>query len=85
MLHRQFESELVHLEYVVPCLVSDSPLGLNYWRQRITSLRAHQQLLPDGAVRVARLIKAFDKLERLPDAALFPLEFPGFRGESIAN
>lgn len=66
MLHRQFESELMHLEYIIPSLAPGSPLGLTYWRRRITSLRAHQRLLPDGAIRLARLITLFEKIERLP-------------------
>jgi hypothetical protein len=65
MLHTQFEDELAHLEYVVPLLAPDSPLGLRYWRRRIVSLSAHQRLLSDGGTRVARLLMLFDEIERL--------------------
>jgi hypothetical protein len=64
MLHNQFEDELAHLEYVIPLLASDSPLGLRYWRRRITSLCAHQRLLSDGKTRVDRLLMLFDEIER---------------------
>jgi hypothetical protein len=65
MLHHQFEAELAHLEYVIPLLESDSPpLGLRYWRRRITSLSVHQRLLSDGKTRVARLLMLFDEIER---------------------
>jgi hypothetical protein len=64
MLHKQFEDELAHLEYVIPLLAPDSPLGLRYWRRRITSLSAHQRLLSDGKTRVARLLMLFDEIER---------------------
>jgi hypothetical protein len=64
MPHNQFEGELAHLEYVIPLLAPDSPLGLRYWRRRITSLYAHQCLLSDGKTRVARLLMLFDEIER---------------------
>jgi hypothetical protein len=64
MLHNQFEDELAYLYYFVPLLAPDSPLGLRYWRRRITSLSAHQRLLSDGRARVARLLMLFDKIER---------------------
>ncbi|MFC0572220.1 hypothetical protein [Paraburkholderia solisilvae] len=65
MLHNQFEDELAHLEYVVPLLAPDIPLGLRYWHRRIISLSAHQRLLSDGKTRVARLLMLFDEIERL--------------------
>jgi hypothetical protein len=64
MLHNQFEDELTHLEYVIPLLVPDSPLGLPYWRRRIVSLSAHQRLLSDGKIRVDRLLMLVDEIGR---------------------
>jgi hypothetical protein len=66
MLHTQFEDELTHLEQIVPFLVPSSPLGIPYWRRRVTSLSAHQRLLADGKTRVTRLLKLFDEIGRLP-------------------
>jgi hypothetical protein len=64
MLHNQFESELTHLEHIVPFLAPGSALGLPYWRHRLISLSAHQRLLPDGKTRVTRLLTLFDGIER---------------------
>lgn len=66
MRHNQFENELMHLEQIVPFLAPGSPLGLSYWRLRVTSLSVHQRLLPDGKTRVTRLLRLFDEIERLP-------------------
>jgi hypothetical protein len=66
MLHNQFEDDLMHLELIVPFLAPGSPLGLSYWRSRVTSLSAHQRLLPDGKARVTRLLMLFDAIERFP-------------------
>ncbi|WP_367842362.1 hypothetical protein [Paraburkholderia sp. DGU8] len=64
MLHHQFEDELKHLEQITPRLVRGSPLGIRYWRRRVTALSMHQRLVPDGASRVTRLLGLFDQLER---------------------
>ncbi|MGF6902189.1 hypothetical protein P3T22_003466 [Paraburkholderia sp. GAS348] len=64
MLHHQFEEDLTHLERIIPLLIPGSPLGLSYWRRRITSLSTHQRLVPDGRTRVSRLLRLFDKIER---------------------
>jgi hypothetical protein len=63
MLHNQFEDDLIHLEQIVPLLASGSPLGLSYWRRRIASLSAHQDVLPKGKTRVIRLFRLSSKLE----------------------
>lgn len=59
-----FAKDLAHLEYVLPLLELGNPLPLPYWRQRVTALEAQQALLPDGAKRVARLLKLFNEFER---------------------
>jgi hypothetical protein len=59
----QFEKDLTHLEQVIPLLVRGNALGLPYWRRRITSLSMHQDLIPDGIKRVARLVRLFDQIE----------------------
>jgi hypothetical protein len=59
-----FASDLAHLEYVLPRLRRGNPLSLTYWRRRVTALEAQQTLLPDGAKRVARLLKLFNEFER---------------------
>ena len=64
MLHYQFEDELNHLEQITPRLVCGSPLGISYWRHRVTALSVHQRLVPDGASRVTRLLGLFDQIER---------------------
>lgn len=64
MLHSQFESELTHLEHIVPFLAPGSALGLPYWRHRLVLLSAHQRVLPDGKTRVTRLLTLFDGIER---------------------
>lgn len=66
MLHNQFEDDLTHLEQIVPFLAAGSPLGLSYWRRRVTSLSAHQRLIPDGKTRVTRLLLLFDSIEQFP-------------------
>ena len=73
MLHNQFEDDLKHLEQIVPLLASGSPLGLPYWRRRIASLSAHQDLLPNGKSRVTRLLQLFNSNDsRRNSRALFP-------------
>jgi hypothetical protein len=64
MLHYQFENELKHLEQITSRLVRGSPLGIPYWRRRVTALSMHQRLVPDGASRVTRLLRLFDQIER---------------------
>lgn len=63
MLHYQFEDELKHLEQISSRLVRGSPLGIPYWRRRVTALSMHQRLLPDGASRVTRLLGLSDQIE----------------------
>jgi len=62
--HQQLEDDLAHLERIVPQLVTDSPLGLVYWRGRIEALEAVQALLPDAARRVARLLIMFNRIDK---------------------
>jgi hypothetical protein len=64
MLPYQFEDELRHLEQITPRLGRGSPLGIPYWRRRVTALSMHQCLVPDGASRVTRLLGLFDQIER---------------------
>lgn len=60
----QFESELAHLERVVPLLAAGgNPLGLPYWRSRITALSRHKSLVPEGRSRLTRLVRLFDEIE----------------------
>ena len=56
--------DLAHLEYVLPLLDRGNPLSLAYWRQRVAALETQQALLPDGARRVARLLKLVNEFER---------------------
>lgn len=56
MSYLQFAQELKHLEYIVPSLTRDSPLGLVYWRGRVASLSIHRDLTRDEIPRVTRLI-----------------------------
>ena len=58
-----FEMDLAHLERIVPQLVATSPLGLEYWRGRITSLKSMQGLDPDCIKRAARLLRLVDQIE----------------------
>jgi hypothetical protein len=60
----EFANDLAHLEYVLPLLERGNPLSLAYWRQRVAALETQQALLPDGARRVARLLKLFNEFER---------------------
>lgn len=62
MSHRQFESELVHLELVVRLLVAQPPLGLPYWRSRIVALASHERS-PAESKRVGRLLTLLDAIE----------------------
>ena len=64
MLHQQFENDLRHLERIIPLLPWGNPLPLSYWRDRLTTLSLDQRLVPDGAVRVARLLYLFDGIEQ---------------------
>jgi hypothetical protein len=58
-----FEMDLAHLERIVPQLVATSPLGLEYWRGRITSLKSMQELDPNCIKRVTRLLRLVDQIE----------------------
>ncbi|MGF6722926.1 hypothetical protein P3T43_002278 [Paraburkholderia sp. GAS41] len=60
----EFAKDLAHLEYVLPLLDRGNPLSLAYWRQRVAALETQQALLPDGARRVARLLKLVNEFER---------------------
>jgi hypothetical protein len=60
----EFAKDLAHLEYVLPLLERGNPLSLPYWRKRVAALETQQALLPDGARRVARLLKLFNEFER---------------------
>jgi hypothetical protein len=64
MSRDQFETDLTHLEQIIPLLVRGNPLALSYWRRRISSLSTHQGLLRDGNRRVTRLLNVFDEVER---------------------
>jgi hypothetical protein len=64
MSRHQFETDLTHLEQIIPLLVGGNPLALSYWRRRISSLSTQQGLLPDGKRRVIRLLDVFDEVER---------------------
>jgi len=58
-----FSKDLSHLEYVLPLLERSSPFSLAYWRSRVTSLVAQQDLLPDGTRRVTRLLRLLNEIE----------------------
>ncbi|MGF6780169.1 hypothetical protein P3T21_005398 [Paraburkholderia sp. GAS334] len=58
-----FEKDLAHLERIVPQLVATSPLGLEYWRDRIISLKSMQELNPHCIKRVTRLLRLVDQIE----------------------
>ncbi|POR53649.1 hypothetical protein B0G62_103221 [Paraburkholderia eburnea] len=64
MQHYQFEEDLTHLEQIIPQLIKGNPLGLSYWRRRVTALAVYQGLVPDGTSRVTRLIRLFEEIER---------------------
>lgn len=67
MAYLQFQQELKHLEYIVPRLARDSPLGLVYWASRVTSLSTHPGLCRNDTVRVTRLLKLFAAIERMSE------------------
>ncbi|MEZ0602067.1 hypothetical protein ACAX43_07935 [Paraburkholderia sp. IW21] len=72
MSNYPFESELAHLELIIPFLMTAPPLGLPYWRRRILALSPGEGRLPPGSVqRIGRLMDVFEKIEReaSPDAA----------------
>ncbi|MFM0015477.1 hypothetical protein PQR46_33070 [Paraburkholderia sediminicola] len=72
MSNYPFESELAHLEQIIPFLVTAPPLGLPYWRRRILALSPPEGRLPAGSVqRIGRLMDLFEEIERKasPDAA----------------
>jgi hypothetical protein len=72
MSNYPFESDLAHLEQIIPFLVSAPPLGWPYWRRRILALSPVEGRLPAGSVqRIGRLMDVFEKIERKasPDAA----------------
>jgi hypothetical protein len=64
MPRHQFEADLIHLEQIVPFLNRESSPGILYWRGRVASLSKYQSLVPDGAIRVKRLLRSFDDVER---------------------
>lgn len=65
MSNYPFESELAHLEQIIPFLVAAPPLGLPYWRRRILALSPREgRLPPDSAQRIGRLMDVFEKIER---------------------
>jgi hypothetical protein len=64
MSRYQFETDLRHLEQIIPLLVRGNSLALSYWRRRISSLLSQQGLLPDGNRRITRLLNVFDEVER---------------------
>lgn len=71
MSNYPFESDLAHLEQIIPFLMSAPLLGLPYWRRRILSLSPAEGRLPPGsAKRIGRLMDVFEKIEReaSPDA-----------------
>jgi hypothetical protein len=71
MSNYPFESELAHLEQIIPFLMTAPPLGLPYWRRRILSLSPVETRLPPGTLqRIGRLMDVFEKIEReaSPDA-----------------
>ncbi|HZZ05019.1 hypothetical protein [Paraburkholderia sp.] len=65
MSNYPFESELAHLEQIIPFLMTAPPLGLPYWRRRILALSPREgRLPPDSAQRIGRLMDVFEKIER---------------------
>jgi hypothetical protein len=64
MSRYQFETDLTHLEQIIPLLTRGNPFALSYWRCRVSSLSPQQSLLPDGKRRVTRLLHLFDEVER---------------------
>lgn len=56
MSHHQFENDLAHLERIMPRLFINTQQARVYWTNRVTSLKATQALLPNGAQRVKRLL-----------------------------
>jgi len=60
-----FAKDLSHLEYVLPRLEHGDPFSKAYWRSRVTSLVAQQDLLPDGTRRVTRLLKLLNEFEQV--------------------
>jgi hypothetical protein len=63
MLHRQFESELAHLELIVPLLATQATLGLPYWRRRILALSPAEGQPLDSSKRLGRLLSRFEAIE----------------------
>jgi hypothetical protein len=64
MSYLQFQQELKHLEYVVPRLARDSPLGFVYWADRVMSLSTHPGLCQNDVARITRLLEQFATIER---------------------
>lgn len=65
MSNYPFESELAHLEQIIPFLMTAPPLGLPYWRRRILALSPPDGRLPAGSVeRIGRLMDIFKEIER---------------------
>ncbi|CAE6771579.1 hypothetical protein [Paraburkholderia nemoris] len=72
MSNYPFESELAHLEQIIPFLMTAPPLGLPYWRRRILALSPPEGRLPASSVkRIGRLMDVFEEIERKasPDTA----------------
>ncbi|MEA3128317.1 MAG: hypothetical protein QOF46_112 [Paraburkholderia sp.] len=64
MSNYPFESELAHLEQIIPFLMTAPPLGLPYWRRRILSLSPDETRLPPGTLqRIGRLMDVFETIE----------------------
>ena len=55
--HHQLENDLTHLERIVPQRFSNTQQACVYWSERITALKAMQAILPNGALRVTRLLR----------------------------
>jgi hypothetical protein len=65
--HHQLENDLTHLERIVPRLIISTQHARVYWNGRITALKAVQAMLPNGALRVTRLLKLVEKLDSRSD------------------
>ena len=48
MSRYQFETDLTHLEQIIPLLVRGNPLALSYWRRRISCYRRSRVCYPMG-------------------------------------
>ena len=64
MSHHQLENDLTHLERSMPNLCIKTLHGHVYWRDRVTALKAVESMLPDGALRITRLLTLLGELRR---------------------